>query len=339
MICNCQKTEIIKPGETNIIDLKIKIFLPKYKNTPILIGQLNIGLEAINVFNIEIKHYRSFIEKDGKVYAFITNKSNEPVTLKVGHYYVSMYFIEPGYPDNHVSIGPGQRKRRLEFYAKEIKFEKLPTNEVTVINYTVTNIDDYLPQPRLSLDHKHIDLQLAKEITLKPRVSTNIHMNIHLKFMNSIEGHLNIAKYFRRKYNLELAHRQVIKSEGWIEIICHIINHSDGLVVLTQGSYPVSLYFTENNIKHPNSWLSPEERSAVLQHYALLVALEEKFPNKCPEKGHKNSNELNQTQLNLIEMASHSSISATSYGLNVKMGNQPLSCYTVDNPNLRVGLD
>ena len=59
------KTEVIKPGETNIIDLKIKIFLPKYKNTPILIGQLNIGLEAINVFNIEIKHYRSFIEKDG----------------------------------------------------------------------------------------------------------------------------------------------------------------------------------------------------------------------------------------------------------------------------------
>ena len=128
------KTEIIKPGETNIIDLKIKIILPKYKNTPVLIGRLNIGLEAIDVFNIEIKHYRSFIEKDGKVYAFITNKSNEPVTLKVGHYYVSMYFVEPGYPDNHESIGPGQRKQRLEFYAKQFKFEKISSNEPAMIN-------------------------------------------------------------------------------------------------------------------------------------------------------------------------------------------------------------
>ena len=102
------KTEIINPGETNVIDLKIKIFLPKYKNTPILIGRLNIGLEAIDVYNIEIKHHRSFIEKDGKVYAHITNKSNEPVTLKVGHYYVSMYFVEPGYPDNHKSQGSQQ---------------------------------------------------------------------------------------------------------------------------------------------------------------------------------------------------------------------------------------
>ena len=91
--------------------------------------------------------------------------------------------------------------------------------------------------------------------------------------MNSIEGHLNITKYFRRRYNLELAHRQVVKSEGWVEIICYIINHSDGPVVLEQGSYPVSIYFTENNIKHPRPWLSPEERSAVLQHYALPVAL------------------------------------------------------------------
>ena len=118
------KTEIINPGETNVIDFKIKIFLPKYKNTPILIGRLNIGLEAIDVYNIEIKHDRSFIEKDGKVYAHITNKSDEPVTLKVGHYYVSMYFVEPGYPDNHNSIGPGQRKQQLEFYAKQFKFKK-----------------------------------------------------------------------------------------------------------------------------------------------------------------------------------------------------------------------
>ena len=93
------------------------------------------------------------------------------------------------------------------------------------------------------------------------------------------------------------------------------------------------------NIKHPQPWLSPEERNAVLQHYALPVALREKPHNESPEQGHKNSKKLNQTQFNLIEMASHSSISATSYGLNVKMGNQPLSCYTVDNPNLRVGLD
>ena len=64
-----------------------------------------------------------------------------------------MYFIEPGYPDNHDSIGPGQRKRRLEFYAKEIKLEKLLSNEDAVINYTVTSIDGLLSQPRLSQDH------------------------------------------------------------------------------------------------------------------------------------------------------------------------------------------
>ena len=153
-----------------------------------------MGLEAIDVFNIEIKHYRSFIEKDGKVYAFITNKSNEPVTLKVGHYYVSMYFVEPGYPDNHESIGPGQRKQRLEFYAKQLKFEKLPSNEPAMIKYTVKNTDGFLPQPRLSQDHKHIDLQLDKNITLEPGVSTNININIHFNFMNGIEGHLNLAK-------------------------------------------------------------------------------------------------------------------------------------------------
>ena len=104
--------------------------------------------------------------------------------------------------------------------------------------------------------------------------------------MNGIEGHLNLAKDFRRKYNLELTHKRVVKSEGWVEIICHIINHSDDPVALEQGSYPVSIYFTENNIKHPQPWLSPEERSAVLQQYALLVALREKSPNKSPEQGH-----------------------------------------------------
>ena len=207
-----------------------------------------------------------------------------------------MYFVEPGYPDNHESIGPGQCRQRLEFYAKQFKFEKLPSNEPAMIKYTVNNTDGFLPQPRLSQDHKHIDLQLDKNITLEPGVSTNINMNIHFNFMNGIEGHLNLAKDFRRKYNLELTHKRVVKSEGWVEIICHIINHSDDPVALEQGSYPVSIYFTENNIKHPQPWLGPEERSAVLQHHALPIALREKPPTESPEQGHKDSRTLNQTQ-------------------------------------------
>ena len=101
---------------------------------------MNISLEAIDVFNIEIKHNKSFIEKNGEIYAHIPNNSNEPITLKVGHYYVSMYFVTPGYPDNHDSTGPGCRKQRLEFYAKQFKLEKLSSNEkgkITVVNYSV----------------------------------------------------------------------------------------------------------------------------------------------------------------------------------------------------------
>ena len=228
------------------------------------------------MYNIEIKNHRSFIEKDGKVYTHITNKSDEPVTLKVGHYYVSMYFVEPGYPDNHNLFGPGQRKQRLEFFAKQFKFKKVSSNQSTVINYTVNNTDGFSPQPRLSQDHKHIDLQIDKNITLEPGVSTNINMNIRFNFIHYIEGHLNLAKDFRCKYNLELTHKRVIKSEGWVEIICHLIIHSDDPVALEQGSYPVSIYFVKNNIKHPNPSLSPKERSAVLQHYAIPVALRKK---------------------------------------------------------------
>ena len=115
----------------------------------------------------------------------------------------------------------------------------------------MNNTDGFSPQPRLSQDHKHIDLQIDKNITLEPGVSTNINMNIRFNFIHYIEGHLNLTKDFRRKYNLELTRKRVIKSEDWVEIICHIINHSDDPVALEQGSYPVSIYFTENNIKHP----------------------------------------------------------------------------------------
>ena len=45
----------------------------------------------------------------------------------------------------------------------------------------------------------------------------------------------------------------------------------------------------------------------------------------------------NKTQLKLIEMASHSSISATSF--TVQVVDQPLKCFTVHSPQYRVGLD
>ena len=45
----------------------------------------------------------------------------------------------------------------------------------------------------------------------------------------------------------------------------------------------------------------------------------------------------NKTQLKLIEMASHSSISATSF--TVQVVDQPLKCFTVHSPQYKVWLD
>jgi len=45
------------------------------------------------------------------------------------------------------------------------------------------------------------------------------------------------------------------------------------------------------------------------------------------------------TQLNLIKMAEDSQISATSFSITLGSQSQTLKCFTVSNPNLRVGLD
>ena len=95
----------------------------------------------------------------------------------------------------------------------------------------------------------------------------------------------------------------------------------------------------ESNITLPKRSLSPETRDLKLKHYALEIDLQEMYAIDSNIPSHNNNKVLNQTQLNLIEMASNSAISATAYGINVKMGNQPLKCFSVDSPNLRTGLD
>ena len=72
-----------------------------------------------------------------------------------------------------------------------------------------------------------------------------------------------------------------------------------------------------------------------MKHYALEIDLQEMYAIDSNIPSHNNNKVLNQTQLNLIEMASNSAISATAYGINVKMGSQSLKCFTVDSPKFK----
>ena len=44
-----QKTIIIEPGEAKILDLRIKIIIPSYKNTPMFIGRLVVNERTLKI--------------------------------------------------------------------------------------------------------------------------------------------------------------------------------------------------------------------------------------------------------------------------------------------------
>ncbi len=89
------KTVVINPGESKIVDLKIKIiFPPSINSVSNIIGRFGIHRYTRKSFDIVIRQADSFLLRDSNMQVNIKNNSQKPVTLREKKHFLSHFTLK-----------------------------------------------------------------------------------------------------------------------------------------------------------------------------------------------------------------------------------------------------
>ena len=197
------------------------------------------------------------------------------------------------------------------------------------VYFTLIKNAKYLP--KVCAESNGIDLPLQSTVTFQPKENKKVNMGIRFKIPDKHCGLLMNKSSALPKYKVKIILGLIdVNYNG--ELIAVMENDSDKELILTEGTALCQLLIIPANVPIlDNKWTEP------VQSRGSFGSTGQEF--KTINKKTGNDSHKKDTQINLLEMASDSKISATAYGIQVGDQSNILKCFAIDNPLLRQGLD